>query len=135
MNCRPPLDPHHALRRWANLIRGHYGHPVYLCGSWVKGKENPRDIDIICIIPDEEFEMRYGPVKDWEEEGRTGIWTEGRWKWADDCAKKWRHGQQFIQNRGTIDFKVLPQSHHDASGEKDRVYQLDTRDEPIQQQH
>lgn len=83
-----PLPSNHKLVIWANQIRGFYGHPVYLVGSQTTGKENPRDVDVVCGIPDSEFTLRYGDINEWLEEGVTGQWTDVRWKWADDCSKR-----------------------------------------------
>lgn len=100
-----PLAPENRLVRWANAIRGFYGHPIYLVGSQITAKEDPRDVDVICIIPDREFELRYGPVELWGQEGDTGLWAETRWKWSDDCVKKSLHGME--ETKLCIDFKVL----------------------------
>lgn len=106
MKLHLPLEPDHRLVKWANEIRGFYGHPVLLVGSQIMGQENPRDIDIVCAIPDEEFELRYGKVGIWLQEGETGLWTEVRWKWADDCVKKSLDGMR--DTKLQIDFKVQP---------------------------
>lgn len=106
MKLQLPLAPENRLVRWANAIRGFYGHPVYLVGSQITGADNPRDVDVICVLPDDEFEMRYGSVQQWIEEGESGMWTDVRWNWSDDCIKKWKHGVR--ETKLNLDFKVQP---------------------------
>lgn len=127
-----PLSPDNLLVRWANEIRGFYGHSVYLVGSQVRGTEKPRDIDVCCILPDDEFEMRYGDVDQWIEEGESGMWTDIRWNWSDDVIKKWKHGMEYCNRskqgfKYNIDFKVIPQKHHDECYKGDERLKLDSR--------
>jgi hypothetical protein len=128
MKLRLPLDKTHKLVRWANAIRGFYGHPVLLVGSQITDAENPRDVDIVCAIPDHEFELRYGSVNDWLQEGGTGLWTEVRWKWSDDCVKKSLDG---MRDTGLqIDFKVQPMAQFKGYEHIHKAYppvKLDTR--------
>jgi len=108
LKLKLPLSPEHLLVRWTNSIRGFYGHPVLLVGSQITGKENPRDVDGVCAIPDEEFQLRYGSVNDWMQEGGTGLWTEVRWRWSDDCVKRALDGMDYTGL--IVDFKVQPMS-------------------------
>lgn len=116
------------LVRWANLISGFYGKPVYLVGSsTVKG--NPRDIDVVCVIPDEEFMLRYqvDSIEQWGLRYRSGSFDlhESTWRWADDCCHKALQGMQFTHKY--IDFKVYPES-YDKSQFADKVkIKLDAR--------
>lgn len=91
---------------WVNRTAGYYGHPVYLVGSQITGSKTPRDVDIVCPIPDKEFELRFGSVDDWMQEGGTGLWTDVRWKWASRCAKDSLDGMK--ETKLQIDFKVQP---------------------------
>ena len=118
-----PLGTTHKLREWANNVKFFYGHSVYLVGSQLTDKPNPRDVDIVCIIPDIEFEYRYGSVFDWIEEGDTGQWTDVRWIWSRDCVQRWREG--CIYTKMNLDFKVLPRSYHDQIYLNKPIYQLD----------
>jgi hypothetical protein len=124
-----PLARENRLVRWANAIRGFYGGPVYLVGSQITGSDKPRDVDVICVISDDDFAMRYGNVQQFIEEGENGLWTEVRWAWSDDCIKKWRHG---VKATGlNLDFKVQPQTQFDGYKnihERFPPYKLDTRD-------
>lgn len=128
MKLELPLDPTHKLVRWANHIRNFYGHPIFLVGSQITTKENPRDVDVVCAIPDAEFELRYGSVGQWSDEGGTGIYTEVRWKWGDDCVKRSLDG---MQDTGLIiDFKVQPMAQFKGYAHVHKEfppYKLDTR--------
>jgi hypothetical protein len=99
-----PLSPEHLLVRWANGVRGFYGYPVYLVGSQLTDKLNPRDVDVICFLPKEIFELRYGNYDEWCSEGCTGLWTNIRWVWSDDCVKRSYEGMRYTDL--LIDFKV-----------------------------
>jgi hypothetical protein len=123
-----PLEPTHRLVRWANAIRGFYGHPIFLVGSQITGAEDPRDVDVICVIPDHEFMLRFGPPDLWHQEGETGMWGHTRWIWSDDCVKKTNHGMR--ETGLFIDFKVLPESAHEGYHNIHKEfppYRLDTR--------
>lgn len=119
-----PLNNDHTLVRWANKISGYYGHPVYLVGSQVTGINKPRDTDVVCAIPNDEFAIRYGNLNDWLDEGVTGDWTAVRWKWADDCVKRSLDGR--VETNLTIDFKVQPMAQFKGLP-SDMQYRLDTR--------
>ena len=101
-----PIPKTHPLVVWANSIRAYYGHPVYLVGSQLTDKENPRDVDVVCAIPDDEFTLRFGDVNEWMTEGITGQYTEIRWGWADECIKRWK--EACIETNLNIDFKIQP---------------------------
>lgn len=50
------------LEPWAHEMVARYGHPVYLVGSAI-GTQNfyaLRDVDVVCILPDDEFANRFG---------------------------------------------------------------------------
>lgn len=123
-----PLSNEHKIVRWANSMRGFYGHPIYLVGSQITGKDNPRDVDVICAIPDNEFQLRYGDVNAWMDQGLTGIWTEIRWRWPDDCVKRSLDGMEATGL--IIDFKVQPMAQYKGYAHihaQFPPYQLDTR--------
>jgi hypothetical protein len=95
------------LRSMANGYAGHYGVPVWLCGSALMDvNSQPRDWDIRVDLPEEDFLRLYGDPVLWEEEGKTGHWTSVRWQWSGDCVKqsKWGHAK----TRLNIDFQVYP---------------------------
>ncbi len=99
---------HSLLRRYANEIAGHYGVPVYLCGSALRKRE-PRDWDVRLRLKDDDFFYRYGiTAKQWIEEGQTGLWTGGRWRWAKDCVKNAK--RMSMHTHRNIDFQIYPAS-------------------------
>lgn len=110
MKLELPLDKEHKLIKWANSIRGHYGHPVYLVGSQLTDKENPRDVDIVLVLPNDEFTLRFGNVYEWIKEGVTGNWTSIRWSWSEECIKRWKEG--CIETDLNLDFKIEPMMQH-----------------------
>jgi hypothetical protein len=120
-----PLGKEHRIVRWANSIRAFYGHPVYLVGSQCNPDcKNPRDVDIVCYIPDYEFDLRYGNHDKWCDENCTGIYTDIVWSWADDCLKKSLSGMR--ETGYVIDFKVYF-SHHKIGYANYPKIKLDTR--------
>ena len=50
--------PEH-LYGWATQMAARYGHPVFLTGSALS-VPSPRDWDVRCVLPDDEFSARYG---------------------------------------------------------------------------
>lgn len=129
MKLQLPLAPENRLVRWANAIRAFYGHPIYLVGSQITAKANPRDVDVVCVIPDDEFCLRYGPVEKWQSEGESGFYSFVRWSWSDDCVKKSLHGMK--ETGLSIDFKVQAQSIWDGYENIRKAfppYKLDTRE-------
>jgi predicted nucleotidyltransferase len=119
-----PLAPENRLVRWANAISAFYGFPVYLVGSQLT-KDNPRDVDVCVVLPDDVFEVRYGNVDKWIDEGASGLYSELRWGWADDVVKKCMHGREATKLE--IDLKVIPEK-YDKEHYKDlSKYRLDTR--------
>lgn len=108
--------------RYANNVSGFFGHPCYLVGSQLT-KDNPRDVDLLIIIPDEEFVLRYINQHDaigendrqkcvqWGLRHINGLYNESNWKWAKDISHKSLQGMRFA--RAYIDLKVYPQSYQD----------------------
>jgi len=119
--------------RWANHMSGFFGHPVYLVGSQLY-KTEPRDCDIVCIIPNDEFVLRYinqstviGHTDDekadqWTLRYQCGMYNESNWLWCDDMSHKSLQGMN--QTLQLIDFKVYPQGYIDR-------YQKTYREKPI----
>lgn len=104
------------VKRWANHIAGFYGHPVYLVGSQLTSKD-PRDVDVICIIPDNEFVLRYinqqevvghsdvEKCQQWYLRWLTGLYDASNWTWCRDVSHKSLQGMDFCSQQ--IDMKVL----------------------------
>lgn len=113
-----------ALIHWANGTRGLYGVPIYLVGSAL-GEDNPtpRDWDIRCCFPDEDFKARFGDPWIWEEEGANGLWTDIRWRWSDECVKRTKGAWKCTELN--VDFQIQTENSWAAYGFQPRV-QLDT---------
>ena len=113
------------LRRWANLLRGLYGVPIYLCGSaLIECNKNPRDWDIRVEMPDEDFRRRFGDPQKWEEEESTGQWTEVRYRWSDECVKRSKEGWRAVDLN--MDFQIYPLSYCERLYRKRPKIKLDT---------
>lgn len=90
------------LEGWANQLFARYGHPVYLVGSALE-QENPRDVDVICVLPDDEFENRFGPWRECERFGPDQ--TPGSKRWCAEVGKLSREATAKHPSVN-IDFKV-----------------------------
>ena len=122
----PPGTPHVLrLRREANQIAMLYGGcPVYLVGGALTDS-NPRDLDVVVILPDELFVATYGDDEDSRvpPKMRREAWFRGRvcqfscdgfavepgplWRrWARDMAKWNARLTRSIHRR--VDFKTQP---------------------------
>lgn len=101
-------DLFHRLRvRARGLSARFYGCPVYLVGSAVT-REDPRDIDIVVVLPVDLFVAAYGDPGDdisafhraWAEQVPAAIWR----RWAGECAKQ---GAAMTREfHRSVDFKV-----------------------------
>lgn len=104
-----PIERMHPLRFACHRLSQYYNGYCFLVGSHMNpSKENPRDIDIICVISDAEFERRYGgSLEDWDFEtsGYGGILSE---RWTLDMSKRSR-SFNFLEDT-FVDFKVHPLS-------------------------
>lgn len=98
----------HILRGWANQVAARFAAPVYLVGSALF-EEDPRDVDIVVILPDAAFAARYESCGDFQALGSQV--SEGARRWAADVAKI--GGQLALFHRMNVDFKIQPQSHAD----------------------
>jgi hypothetical protein len=99
------------LERWANILFGRYGHPVYLVGSSLNGGGN--DVDVRIIIPYDEYWARW-------PSGDMGA------AWAREMGKQSRQGAKWaganvdlqVQNDvQAIEFKDKPRLRLDTCGE------------------
>jgi hypothetical protein len=115
---------YYVLYRYANSLRAFYGLPVYLCGSILE-RSNYRDVDIRIEMPDDLFNVRFGLVKLWIEEGATGNYTNLRWKWSEECVDKTQKGwNDTLMN---IDFQIYPKSYCEAMFKDKKKFKLDTK--------
>jgi hypothetical protein len=130
----------HPLVRFANKMCGFYGHPVYLVGSQLTS-DNPRDVDVVCIMSDEDFKMRWFPdaaPASNNEAGalqelidrfylgiHTGIHRDEHWYYYSDMVKKSLFGTKATYL--PIDFKVEAKSYADTHYKDKPILRLDTR--------
>lgn len=109
------------LRGWANQMAARYGHPVYLVGSALV-EDNPRDVDLAVVLPDEEFKNRFGGT--YNEAMRLGPTPEGpQPRWCAEVAKLSRQACRYHPG-ANIDFKVQDET---GAPKADRL-RLDTVD-------
>lgn len=95
------------FRAWANSIAARYGHPVYLVGSALRAVTlddvyKLRDVDIVCILPDDEFRNRFGCHWTWACNGDD---EPGANRWTAEVGKLSRRAAQCMRNVN-VDFKV-----------------------------
>ena len=83
------------LSRWSNKPAGFYGAAVFLVGSSLF-RDDYRDIDIVIVIEDSDFEMRYGSIEKFREESETWMFTNISWSYFKDCLKRVRHGYKEV---------------------------------------
>lgn len=107
--------------REANKLAAFFGHPCYLVGSQLTS-ETPRDIDLVVIIPDNEFVLRYinqrevightdlGKCQQWGYRFKSGLFDESNWQWAADVSHK--SLQSMKRTSMNIDLKVYALSYH-----------------------
>lgn len=108
----------------ANRLAGYYYSPVYLVGS-VLTKKDFNDVDIVVVLSDENFERRYGSIKQYQLENDMPRGLDVRKKWAEDCYKRWKIISNFTGLN--IDFKT--QSKTIASQHKNKPHlRLDDMD-------
>jgi hypothetical protein len=80
------------LCHWANQLCGFYAGAAYLVGSSVM-RPDFRDVDVVFVITDEDFEMRYGNKYDvWEQRVYPNKQTEASWRYYKDRIKRIRDG-------------------------------------------
>ena len=98
-----------SLRPWARQMAARFGYPVFLVGSSLE-VPSPRDVDVRVILPDSDFESRYGI--------HWATWTSALWygtesaaqmrDYASDMASVSREAAREL--RLNIDFGVHPAS-------------------------
>lgn len=92
------------LEGWANQLVTRFGHPAYLVGSALEKGEDARDVDVIVILPDEEFWGRYG--SHWGHERMTPDWPEVSLQYAADMGKLASYAAK--EYKVNVDLKVEP---------------------------
>lgn len=126
-----PANSGDRIVRWANLIRAFYGHPVWLVGSQLTS-ETPRDVDLVVIVPDYEFCLRFNieveKLSQWILRFNNGIFDETHWAWSDDVTKKSLNGMRYTGL--PIDFKIYPEMYVNMYYQDYPKQQIDTRNNP-----
>ena len=89
--------------------------PFYLVGSALE-RDDPRDIDIYGRMSDEDFEIHFGPVAEWERQGREGDWGTVRNSWSRLCVVLTQWGWDVTGLY--LDVQVKPASNFDRRIEK-----------------
>ena len=103
-----PIDATHPLRMQCQRISQYYNGITYLVGSQVNPTvSTPRDVDLVCVIPDSEFERRYGTLAEWYSQVVAGLGGRVAERCTIDCNKRTR---SVSVPQGMVDFKVLPSS-------------------------
>lgn len=87
-----------ALNHFGAFIRAAYGHEPYLVGSATQGKAW-RDVDVRLILPDDEFDVLFGPVRPFGLNPRWSLVTAG----VSALGKEW--------TGLPIDFQIQPMTH------------------------
>lgn len=116
------------LRSHANNVRAYYGEAIFLVGSALLDfNGRPRDWDWRVVLPDADFHRRYGiTAKDWMDQGSDGTWSEGRWRWSDDCVKRSKEASGWTGVN--VDFQTMPALAERVWGwHKKPRFQLDSR--------
>jgi len=125
------------MRREANELGAFYRAPVYLVGSALLDfNAKPRDWDIRVVLKDKDFARRYAPAGplvmrgksyeamwNWVEEMSTGLWTETRWNWSNDCVKRSKEVARRLSIN--VDFQTMPETYARAQYKIQPRYRLD----------
>lgn len=107
----------------------YYGCPVYLVGSALR-IPNPRDLDVVVVLPDDLFVSTYGDKGDNLSDYLMGCGVAdppGIWRrWARDTAKHTREWTEMLHR--SCDVKIQPQ--HMANNLKGDRLRLDCQINP-----
>jgi hypothetical protein len=93
------------LQGWANQMAARFGAPVYLVGSSLT-EVQPRDVDIVIILPLDDFVARYGNSPDWKWHTLEPGWDDGSLRWAADVAKLGAFCSRV--HKLNVDLKITP---------------------------
>lgn len=106
------------LQHFSNNCAWYYFGQVYLVGSSLY-TENFRDVDVVVIVSNADFEFRFGNIKSFIAESRGLQPPLIKNKWALECKKRW---QQAVKETGlNIDFKILPECALNAFANKNKL--------------
>lgn len=93
------------LREWAQEVADAEGYPVFLVGSVLR-MEYPRDIDVVMIMPLEDFEKRFGPPPT-DEANMVNYSAVATGDWHRET-NYWAEIQSRVRWITRIDVKVMP---------------------------
>jgi len=118
------------LEHFANTLVARYGHPVYLVGSALDTDDpySCRDIDIVVVLPDEEFFNRFGAHWTYTQTIQDAGSAPAH-RWTKECGKLARSSACTF-NRLNIDFKVQSQEWVNARHKNRPRLRLDRIDLP-----
>lgn len=135
-DCPPSLTPTQwgTLRVHANhLATRYYGCPVYLVGSALTDCD-PRDVDVVIVVPDDLFVQMYGDRGDTVDTYLLGIGLldpPAIWRrWSKDVVKRSLELTERLHRSG--DCKIMPERTALGPSLKDKPrLRLDTIGLPI----
>lgn len=105
------------LNKFGGIVADYFGHTPYHVGSSSESKEW-RDVDVRLILPDDEFEARFGKVQNCEVNAKLAAVTL-----AFAALGKQMTGLP-------IDFQIQPQTHANAKYPGPRSALIQTREAP-----
>ncbi|GEM_PF-7081811 len=83
----------------------------FFIGGSALFKNNPKDVDILAVVDDKEFEELFDmDAEEFGDEDRDGPWKEGRKRWGYECSGAKRVLQYVFPELIPIDFKIIPVS-------------------------
>lgn len=106
------------LEGWANQTAARFCAPVYLVGSALV-ETHPRDVDLVIILPLEDFVARYGDPTEWRWQSLMPEWSDGSLRWAADVAKL--GGFCSRVHKLNIDLKIQPRNNWHAGKARMRL--------------
>ncbi len=91
------------LCQWVNQLCGFYASQAYLVGSSIL-RPDFRDVDVVFVIEDADFEMRYGNMYQLWNERVNEPMSDVSWRYYKDRIKRIRDG--YRTTKLDIDVKV-----------------------------
>jgi predicted nucleotidyltransferase len=113
------------LEGWANQLASRFGHPVYLVGSALRLGDEARDVDVVIVLPQEEFFGRYG----YRYDSMLPHWPPESLRYAADMGKLASYAAKHLKIN--VDLKVEPdfllavQHHNKPRVRIDKVLELE----------
>jgi hypothetical protein len=112
-----------ALKGFANKLSGLYFAQVYLIGSSIDN-EKYNDVDLMVVIDDDIFELKFGNIEDWKKEYISGNYSENlMWKIVHENKKRWVNAHNYIKLN--IDMKIFPKKYFSSEYAMNKKIRLD----------